>query len=362
MNRNVDIKINERATFERHELADKQLRYTLDRTQQMFRWEGLPDTIPQRELELYLQTNGECFITEHEGNLYAYLGGQGGEPDEYYRPTLYTVSNPAQNLSHSFKIGEDGVLVRNDTLELGLIPLISEYGVLRAHSLITLKVALINARIPSIASATTDTELESAKKYFKDIADGKLGVVTDSTFTDGLRTSPYAASANRSIQDALECDQYIRATLFNELGLSSQTNMKRANMTEREVALGDDSLIPLLDDMLESRKKAADAINKMFGTNITVSLNSVWEHNKNEELSCNVEDIKEAGLDDTIEQEPTGEYEQLELPLEQENSTEQVQDDTTEQEPPVDVDVTIYTMERDREKESEVKDDEPQED
>ena len=102
-------------------------RYTFTRTQSMFTYEGLPDTIPVQWLESYLQRNGSCCIAEHEGKLYALLGNAGGEPDEYYQPTMYTVANPALNLSKNYEIGVDCVYCKNDYDALGLVPLVSRY-------------------------------------------------------------------------------------------------------------------------------------------------------------------------------------------------------------------------------------------
>ena len=62
--------------------------YMLARTQQMFKWNNLPDTIPQRHLELFLQKHGNVCITKVNDKLYAFTGGMGGEPDPYYMPTL----------------------------------------------------------------------------------------------------------------------------------------------------------------------------------------------------------------------------------------------------------------------------------
>ncbi|MCS5737408.1 hypothetical protein, partial [Herbiconiux daphne] len=56
-------------------------RYMLAKTLSMFEWAGLPDTIPRRELERLLQTHGHAFITEVDGELYAFAGGLGGVPD-----------------------------------------------------------------------------------------------------------------------------------------------------------------------------------------------------------------------------------------------------------------------------------------
>ena len=84
-------------------------KYTFTRTQSMFVYTGLPDTIPVQWLESYLQRNGSCCIAEVEGKLYALLGNAGGELDEYYQPTTYTVANPALKLSKTYKIGEECV-------------------------------------------------------------------------------------------------------------------------------------------------------------------------------------------------------------------------------------------------------------
>ena len=58
----------------------------LNRTQEMFKWNNLPDTIPQKELELILQTKGNVTIAKVDNKLYALWGNLGGELNEYYFP------------------------------------------------------------------------------------------------------------------------------------------------------------------------------------------------------------------------------------------------------------------------------------
>ena len=43
--------------------------YMLNRTQSMFEWKNLPETIPERSLELYLQTNGNVCFYNYENSL-----------------------------------------------------------------------------------------------------------------------------------------------------------------------------------------------------------------------------------------------------------------------------------------------------
>ena len=69
--------------------------YMLAKTLSMFEYENLPYSIPYNELEKLLQINGYAFITQVNGELYAFAGGIGGEPDVYGNPTTITISNPA---------------------------------------------------------------------------------------------------------------------------------------------------------------------------------------------------------------------------------------------------------------------------
>ena len=74
-------------------------RYMLAKTLSMFEYQGLPETIPARELEKLLQKNGYAFITKApDGQLYAFSGGLGGETDVYGNPTKITIANTAFGL------------------------------------------------------------------------------------------------------------------------------------------------------------------------------------------------------------------------------------------------------------------------
>ena len=58
--------------------------YMMIRNQTMFDWKGLPDTIPQRILEMLLQTHGNVCVFKYEGDIYATFGGD-NEPSHYLR-------------------------------------------------------------------------------------------------------------------------------------------------------------------------------------------------------------------------------------------------------------------------------------
>lgn len=251
--------------------------YQLDRTQSMFTYKNLPDTMPEHQIELMLQKNGNIFVAKHEGELYAFTGGLGGEPDVYYRPTIYTVANPALNLSKNYTINEDGVLVKNDTMMWGLIPLLSKYGALLVENEISLRTIVIYLRIVALISAGDDKTKASADKFVQDIVAGKLSVVGESPFFDGVKIQSLGQSNTSYIQQFVELEQYLKGSLFNELGLNANYNMKRETLTKNETTLNEDFLMPFCDDMLAQRKEGWDRVNEMFGTDISVEFSSTWK-------------------------------------------------------------------------------------
>ena len=74
--------------------AKSYFKYLLSRTQMMFKYTNLPETIDPIILERMLQVNGVACITDKDGELYCFSGSMGGELDIYYRPTKFIVSNP----------------------------------------------------------------------------------------------------------------------------------------------------------------------------------------------------------------------------------------------------------------------------
>ena len=254
-------------------------RYTFTRTQSMFTYEGLPDTIPVQWLESYLQRNGSCCIAEHEGKLYALLGNAGGEPDEYYQPTIYTVANPALNLSKNYEIGVDCVYCKNDYDALGLVPLVSRYCGLMTENLLTVRLSDINMRMMNLLSAPDDNTLQSTKQYLKDLEEGKLGVVGETPFFEGLKLQSKGVGNGDYMIQFIELQQYLKGSMYNELGINANFNMKREALSGQEVALNDDALMPLIDDMLKQRRAMCDELNEMFGLSVSVDYGSTWHSN-----------------------------------------------------------------------------------
>ena len=267
--------------------------YTFLRLQSMFHYDGLPDSIPQKFLEYYLMLNGHCAIFNFEGKLYACSGGFGGEPDAYYVPRQYIVANPYLKLYETFaradgqgpdsvalERDENCVVMGNDSAYFGLYPLVSKYIALMAENELSMNLSVINSRIMSIITVNTDNEYHSAQEYLKDVKDGKVGSLLQAPFFDGIKVQPYAhAQQANALTNLIEYEQYLKASLFNELGLNANYNMKRESINSNESQLNDDMLTPLIDDMLAMRREGIEKVNDLFGTDIKVDFASAWKEN-----------------------------------------------------------------------------------
>lgn len=275
--------------------------YMFNRSNIMFKYHNLPDSIPETELEKLLQTNGFAIVGKINGDLYAINGGLGGETDVYNRPTIATVSVPYLNFNDTWEIEKDCVVIKNDSNAIGLIPMFVKYCTLMNENEITMMLATVNKRIQNLLSANDDNTVESAKQFLKDVFEGEMGVIAESKLFDSLKVNNSSANAQVNLKDLFEFEQYLKASMFNEIGLSANFNMKRERLTSAEVETNTDNLYPLVDDMLNNRRIALEKINEMFGTEIEVEFNSSWDYRVFEGASIhNTEtEVKETQLETT---------------------------------------------------------------
>ena len=296
------------------------IEYMLNRCAAMFEYTNLPDSIPSRQLEYMLQTYGFVGIAEgpisgpprgldfpvHGKDkpsdtsndtsvsltssdvsavpLFAFRGGLSGPPDPYYHATRYIVANPSEQFKpngfdRTYTIGKDVVIMKNDAMMIGLLPLHQKYAELLTEAEISLRAALVNLRSLSIIIADNDTAMASAQVFLDDLEAGKISFIRDKPITSQTRSVPSGSGApSNIILQYMELFQYLKASWFNEMGLNTSFTMKREYVSAEEIAANTDILMPLVDDMLNQRQWALEQVNALFGTNISVKKGSAWEN------------------------------------------------------------------------------------
>lgn len=306
--------------FDKKEKAiESNIKYMLSRTQRMFEYksddEEIFETLKPNYLELYLQLNGIACVTKVDGKLYCFHGSLGGEPDPYYRPKLFTVANPSLNFSDQLEIGKECVFCYNDSIYQGLYPMFEKYANLLVENEYSIKVASINTRLMALFSASDDNDKKSIDEYIKNLVKGKIAsIITKKPFfDDGIKVQPISdGSRANTITQLIELEQYLKASWFNEIGLQSNFNMKRENLIKDEIGANEDSLLPLIDDMLYCRKKMVEKINKLYDVNISVELSSSWKE-LNESLKNDTSQTNEENIDNNNDVKGDNENEQQEI-------------------------------------------------
>lgn len=277
--------------LDKYTSAFNYVQYMFDRTNSMFRYTGLPDTIPEPILEYMLQIYGSVAILQHNGEVYAVRCNFGGPPDPYYRPTQAVVANPALNLTHTYRIVNHlppferkvwesyppCVRFLNDSQIQGLLPLFSRYAAQMVENDISIRSAQINLRQQTTIIADTGQEMESAREYIKALEEGRLAVIGKRPFLEGVTVATGSPSQSNTVMQLIELQQYLKASWYNDIGLNSNFNMKSQYISSEEINSSADIMLPLIDNMYSSRKTAVEAINKEFGTNISVEKDSAWE-------------------------------------------------------------------------------------
>lgn len=267
------------------------VQYMFDRTNRMFRYTGLPDTIPEYMLEYMLQIYGSVAILEDKGDLYAFRCHFGGPYDPYYRPTQAVVANPALDLSGTYRVVNylppfdrttweaypPCVRFMNDSQLQGLLPLFARYATQMAENDVSIRSAQINLRQQTVIVADSGPEIQSAEMYIKGLEEGKLSSIQKRPFTEGAKVMNATTGNSNTVIQLIELQQYLKASWYNEIGLNSNFNMKRQYMSSDEVNSTADIMLPLIDNMFSSRQRAVEDINKEFGTNISVAKDSAWE-------------------------------------------------------------------------------------
>lgn len=279
----------------------------MNRVASMFKYEGdIPESFKPEFLDVYLFYYGHaCVFKDNEGKLLCTFGNWATEPNPYYIPTRYTIANPylpAPNQSMTLTDGENCVIIKNDQHARGLKGMFEKHATLLVENDISRILAEYNSRVSDLLVAEDDKTKQSAELFLSRIKEGKLGVITSNAMLDSFTAHRQTSGSNTTLLPLIEHHQYIKSEWLADIGLDSNWNGKREAVNSAETALNKDYLMPLIDQMLEERQKGLERVNKLFGTNITVSLKSSWETNSKEE-DAELDQLENAA-DDTGETKP----------------------------------------------------------
>ena len=241
--------------------------------------------IKPKEIEQRLLLQGHCGISvlteKNETELTAFFGnfyGVGKYMDELPN---YMVRCPI--FAGSRTIGEDIVVIDNNSLRNPAYDLVHHYAILLAHAEVTLVDVTVNARdAGGIPIASTEKQKQSIKQYQARVFNGQYDVVTDA----GNLGLQYAGSDRKTYQNVLDILQErekLLKSFYSDIGVRAAFE-KRSNSVEAEVEADTSLLLLNLSDMIKCRQEGAEAVNDMYGTNWKVHIADEIDYGVENEL------------------------------------------------------------------------------
>lgn len=266
----------------------------LQRCMSIFNWNGLPDTIPEREIELNLLLTGHCVIFEHDGKLITQVTTLYGNEDSiYYYPTKAIYASPKAGYG-TLEINKNCSIIYNSPLQNnifyfptdgGLLSFIQRYARMLADIESTINIYTVNTRATSFPTAANDTVKNSLEKFFDKIAIGKRAVVSDNAIIEQFRNVEITRSNYKDgINDLLIARDKTLEMFYRDIGIKFY-NPKKAQVTEDELETNDQLLLISITDMLKEQQQGAERLNNMYGRkyNFNVSVEIAPEFRRGDE-------------------------------------------------------------------------------
>lgn len=301
-------------------------------------------TVDWDYFKLNLILDGSICVTDFGNNLYACIGNPGGEPDEYYKPTIFTIANPILG-SKQVKDGKDGVIIYNTAIDAfaytghsfvlsgGLYDLISQTATLLADNIISINCGQINSRVLAFVTADSESQAVAGEAVMKRMYAGKPYQILRSDLIEKLNVNPInTSSVGTNLTQLVELHNYIIANFFQSIGVKSNNVMKRERLINSEIDSQNDYLKISLLEILTSWQRGFDRVNELYGTDISVNLNPALLDELLEDSTSDEMVNGEVSVDDLNSDESNNEIAPVE-DSEGNEETDAVQDDNTTTEP-----------------------------
>ena len=241
----------------------------------IFKYEGLPATIPQDALEDYILRFGISGVVDSEY-------GQVAVPTTKHGVGLYPHYEPSATWATPLvegygTIGEDIIIFKNNSYELSCESIVNRYARMLADADSTISNTMYNLRKPMIPAFPSEEGAESYKAFEVANRLGQTDAVIDKAIIGQMQMYPSAGTiAPSTMNDLITARQDILRMFLAEIGVST-ANEKRERMTEEEVNANAQMLLFNIRDMYDCRKKAVEDMNRLFGLNASVRLSEEYE-------------------------------------------------------------------------------------
>ena len=234
----------------------------------MFQWNGLPDTVDERYLELHLFLNGSMVYFKDDviGDLCLDCMPH-GRLDVYGNPILRRAYSGYNNYNKLLKY-TDSVIIWNNLMRTNSVLDVQMFA-RRLYNLDRIIDVNANAQKTPVLVQGTEKQRLTLLNVYKEY-DGNSPVIFGDTNID-LNSLKVLQTGAPYVSDKL---YELKTQIWNEaltyLGISNVSFQKKERLISDEVLRSQGGTVASRYSRLTTRQKAAKEINKMFGTNISV--------------------------------------------------------------------------------------------
>lgn len=234
----------------------------------MFQWNGLPDTVNERYLELHLFLNGSMVYFKDDviGDLCLDCMPH-GQLDVYGNPILRRAYSGYNNYNKLLKY-TDSVIIWNNLMRTNSVLDVKMFA-RRLYNIDRIIDVNVNAQKTPVLVQGTEKQRLTLLNVYKEY-DGNSPVIFGDTNID-LNSLKVLQTGAPYVSDKL---YELKTQIWNEaltyLGISNVSFQKKERLISDEVMRSQGGTVASRYSRLTTRQKAAKEINKMFGTNISV--------------------------------------------------------------------------------------------
>ena len=263
----------------------------LEFTLSIFRYENLPESLPARELELLLITQGYATPFRKDNGdvvsipscLYGY--------DEYYTPTCASFGNPLIPTKRLYLTDvrghkQNAVLMYNSELHNNIYytnidgsfnPLLCRYARRLADLEASENIYTIKTRCGKAPVSGSDATNNSVLNFINKIIIGDMkNAIADDAVLSSFRSVDMGNDTSENLMSFQAARDKILEQFFREIGVKFY-NSKKAQVTEEEVQADEQVLLISLKNVLREREKGIEKFNAFFGTNARVYINEEYQ-------------------------------------------------------------------------------------
>lgn len=252
----------------------------LEYPMRLFNYKGLPETIPQQEVDVISFFRGYVPIVKLSNGSWiaAVESSLEGVTDYYDVFKNVTFSTPLHFGKR--EIDKNAFIIRNTSLKNPLMPKVERYAALMAHAEISLVAEMVNLREMDFIEAMTENAARSAEIQSEARYNGETKILVNEGFAM-LRHNFVPSKSQGENSKIWDLRSNILAAYLEEIGIK-KSNDKRERQIVSEVSADDPMLKLNISDMLEVRQKDWDKFNKATGYNVKVTCNIDYSEEGNE--------------------------------------------------------------------------------